>query len=320
MHNPTILKNQKIIKKCKFHLIPRKNPAMIEKSGTENHLENPPVIPGRGKQAMAEQAHLDFDCGVRRIVTVVKREPDANWSLVSSQHPSHCVLCIALSGESIYHFDNGDEKPARIREGDTLFFMGGPQRRAYSVPEAPWRYISVTFDLIAYNDQSKKQLEALPFLSRSVPPAVVSAFQELNDIWTGKGPAYMLKCRALLESILYELVRLHTAVSADSSHFEKIEKVRQYIQENYSQPCPVEELAAMARCSPSHFRMLFKRVVGMTANQYVTMVRIGKAKDFLLSGEMNVSETAAHTGYRDIFYFSRQFKAITGHPPSFYIR
>jgi len=56
--------------------------------------------------------------------------------------------------------------------------------------------------------------------------------------------------------------------------------------------------------------MLFKQVAGMTSNQDVTMARIGKAKDFLHSGEMNVSETAAHTGYRDLFHFSRQFKAL----------
>jgi YesN/AraC family two-component response regulator len=65
--------------------------------------------------------------------------------------------------------------------------------------------------------------------------------------------------------------------------------------------------------------MLFKQAVGMTANQYIATVRIGKAKDLLLSGEMNVSEAADAVGYRDVFYFSRQFKAVTGHPPSFYI-
>ena len=269
---------------------------------------------------MEEQTHPDFDCGIRRIFTVVKREPNPVWSLFCPEHPSRCVLCIALSGEAVYHFDNGSNKPLHIREGDTLFFMGGPSRKACSVPESPWQFISVSFDLVAYDDQTKEQLAVLPFLSRNVPPAVVSAFQELNEIWTGKCPGYMLKCRALLESILYELVRLHIAAASDSTHYEKIETVRRYIQEHYFLPCTVDELAAMAQCSPSHFRMLFKQVVGMTSNQYVTMVRIGKAKDFLLSGEMNVSETAAHTGYRDIFYFSRQFKAITGHPPSYYIR
>lgn len=270
---------------------------------------------------MADQPQLDFDCGVTRILSVVKREPDAHWSMISgSPSLQHCVLCIALSGKSIYYFGDGDNDICHVEQGDTLFFMGGPPRRAYSVPEAPWRYISVTFDLAAYNEQTQKQLMHLPYLNRSVPPSVVSSFQELNDIWTGKGPAYMLKCRALLESILYELVRLRTAAAANASHFDQIEKIRQYIQENYFLPCTVEELAAMAHCSQSHFRMLFKKVVGMTATQYVTMVRIGKAKDFLLSGEMNVSETAAHTGYKDIFYFSRQFKAITGHPPSYYCR
>ena len=251
---------------------------------------------------MADQAQLDFDLGVTQILTVVRRETDPQWSLISD-HPSphHCVLCIALSGEADYFFDHSVHENCHIYPGDTLFFLGGPPRRAYSVPEAPWRYISISFRIAAYNEQTQHQLASLPCLNRSMPPSVASAFQEINAIWTGKGPGYLLKCRSLLESILYELVRRHTAAAADPVHFEKIEKIRQYIQENYFLPCTVEELAAKAHCSPSHFRMLFKQVVGMTANQYVTMVRIGKAKDFLLSGEMNVSETAAHTGYKDIF-------------------
>ena len=58
----------------------------------------------------------------------------------------------------------------------------------------------------------------------------------------------------------------------------------------------------------------------MTPLQYATMIRIYKAQDLLAYENMNVSEAAAYTDYNDISYFSRQFKAIIGFPPSYYLK
>lgn len=266
-----------------------------------------------------EQSGNQLDFSVNRVIGVIDRVTDENWKMVRSGHSNCCVLCAALSGEAEYRFYGGDRETYHVHPGDVMFFSRECERSARTIPENPWHFITVMLDVTAWNEESAAYLHSMPMMVYSAPQNVLELFTELNRAWAGKGIAYSIKCRALAEEILYELLRTVSASAQNSIHYETIESIRQYIQNHYHQAFSVEKLADMAHCSPSHFRMLFKQIVGMTANQYITTVRIGKARDFLLSGEMNVSEAAEAVGYRDIFYFSRQFKAVTGHPPSFFI-
>ena len=264
---------------------------------------------------MAYTSDLDYDFSVTQILSIVERQPDPQWRLPVLPKAGHRILCTAISGKVIYSF-SGREIAAEKNDG--LFFSDQLSRGGRSDPREPWHFISATFDLCAHSPQAAAQLEAIPWRTPNLPPAMMDSFRELHRIWTGKSTAYILKCRALLEGLLYDLIRLNSAARSDAAHYEKIERVRQYMQDHCDRNFSVEELAAMANYSPSHFRMLFKSIVGMTATQYLARVRVYQARDYLLSGEMNVSEAAARSGYRDLFYFSRQFKAITGHPPSYY--
>jgi AraC-like DNA-binding protein len=261
--------------------------------------------------------HLDFS--VNRVVGVIERVTDKSWKMVRSSHSNCCVLCAALSGEAEYQFYDGQQEPVHVQAGDIMFFNRECERSARTIPENPWHFITVMLDVKPMNEESEAFLQTSPAITCAAPRKVLELFSELSRVWEGKGTAYAIKCRSLAEEILYELLRAVSITRQNSIHYETVESIRQYIQMNYNRNFLVEELADMAHCSPSHFRMLFKQAVGMTANQYIATVRIGKAKDLLLSGEMNVSEAADAVGYRDVFYFSRQFKAVTGHPPSFYI-
>ncbi|OMC67430.1 hypothetical protein BK126_17730 [Paenibacillus sp. FSL H7-0326] len=92
------------------------------------------------------------------------------------------------------------------------------------------------------------------------------------------------------------------------------------MQENYSRHYSVQELAVMAGLSTSHFRLVFKKVTGQSILDYQNQIKLGKAKDLLLSGECNVTEAALHTGFGNVYYFSRLFKQVMGCNPSDYLR
>ena len=78
------------------------------------------------------------------------------------------------------------------------------------------------------------------------------------------------------------------------------------------------ELAKRSGFSPSYFRALFKEANGLSPLQYQNQIKINRAKELLLSGEYNVTETAESLGFNNIYYFSRLFKKLTGIPPSEY--
>ena len=66
------------------------------------------------------------------------------------------------------------------------------------------------------------------------------------------------------------------------------------------------------------FIRCFKRYMGMTPLQYVTSIRITKAKDLLKNTAFTIQEVGRLVGYENPLYFSRIFKKQTGHSPSEY--
>lgn len=94
---------------------------------------------------------------------------------------------------------------------------------------------------------------------------------------------------------------------------QTIERAVAYLDEHYGDDLSVEELAASLGISRSHFMREFKKGTGWTVNQYLTSVRIAKAK--VLLTEKSVTETAFEVGYNNSNYFSTVFKKKTGLSP-----
>ena len=78
----------------------------------------------------------------------------------------------------------------------------------------------------------------------------------------------------------------------------------------------VEDLAQRAQLSPRYFSIKFKDIIGLSVQTYMIRMRIDRAQHLLMHAGMNVTEVADALGYRDIFFFSRQFKQYTGKSPS----
>ena len=64
----------------------------------------------------------------------------------------------------------------------------------------------------------------------------------------------------------------------------------------------------------------YAQETGLTFTQYLTALRIGKAKELLEATEMRSSQIAQEVGYNDSHYFSYLFKKTTGMTPSEYRR
>jgi len=80
----------------------------------------------------------------------------------------------------------------------------------------------------------------------------------------------------------------------------------------------VNQLANDLHLSRSQLHRKLTQFTGMSASQFIKMVRIEQAKDFLKSGVFNVSETAHKCGFNSQSYFSKSFQEYTGTSPSSY--
>ncbi|MDQ0351572.1 AraC family transcriptional regulator of adaptative response / methylphosphotriester-DNA alkyltransferase methyltransferase [Alkalibacillus filiformis] len=95
-----------------------------------------------------------------------------------------------------------------------------------------------------------------------------------------------------------------------------IEDIKQIIEEKYGQKILLDELASMVGVSPYHLNRLFKNRTGNTPRMYLEQIRVSKAKELLLTTNLNSTEISFKVGFQSMSSFYHAFKRRTGLSPS----
>jgi len=80
-----------------------------------------------------------------------------------------------------------------------------------------------------------------------------------------------------------------------------------YIEKNYKTELRLTEVAKMVHLNPQYFSRLFKKELGTTFTDYVTKIRIEKAKSLLKETNLPIYRIAVDLGFSDAAYFSKVF-------------
>ena len=97
-----------------------------------------------------------------------------------------------------------------------------------------------------------------------------------------------------------------------------IRRAKEFIQEHYSEKLTLEQVAKQVNASTFYFCKMFKKVVGLNFTEYVSRIRIEKAKTLLLNRQLRISEIAFEVGFESLTHFNRIFKKILGVSPTEY--
>jgi AraC-like DNA-binding protein len=97
-------------------------------------------------------------------------------------------------------------------------------------------------------------------------------------------------------------------------------RARDFMRHAYARRLRLEEVSAEANLSPYHFLRLHKRAYGETPHDFLTRLRIGRAKTLLAAGSHNVTEACFEVGFSSLGSFSVLFADRVGLPPSEYRR
>jgi two-component system response regulator YesN len=97
-----------------------------------------------------------------------------------------------------------------------------------------------------------------------------------------------------------------------------IETAKRYIQENYMRDISLDDVSRIVNISPYYFSKIFKEGTGEGFVEYLTNIRIEKAKELLSTTEYSMREICGMCGYSDPNFFSRSFKKNVGATPSDY--
>lgn len=97
-----------------------------------------------------------------------------------------------------------------------------------------------------------------------------------------------------------------------------IKEIEEYIEQNYNKQISINSISNAICLAPTYLCLLYKKERGETINEYITRLRIDKAKELLKDRKVKLYEVAYKVGYNDSNYFARVFKKLTGYNPSEY--
>lgn len=117
----------------------------------------------------------------------------------------------------------------------------------------------------------------------------------------------------------YQIISIGLAYrdsQSNGQHRPIIRQAKEYIEQHYADPnLSLQEVACHANLSASHFSAVFSQETAYTFKEYLTEIRINKAKDLLRMTRLRSAEIAYQVGYNDPHYFSSVFKKNTGLSP-----
>jgi AraC-like DNA-binding protein len=114
------------------------------------------------------------------------------------------------------------------------------------------------------------------------------------------------------------IVANQVAVRQENAEPPMISRARAFIKENQAEDLSLGQVARAVNTSTFYFCKMFKKATGLNFTEYLSRVRVEKAKNLLLNPNLRVSEIAFEVGFQSLTHFNRVFKKVTGQSPSEY--
>ncbi len=138
-----------------------------------------------------------------------------------------------------------------------------------------------------------------------------------------KEVGYPFIAEGLVKQLIIEIARASThgvaskiEEAAGSYQQTVVNTIKRYLNDNYSEPLKLKQIAAQVHMSERHMSRIFKSVTGLRIKQYFTDIKIKIARQLLLNTSKSVFEVAYETGFQDTRHFSTVFKKHVGASPT----
>ena len=206
---------------------------------------------------------------------------------------------------------NGINSIEENRQLLTKFFKNGTSDEIEN-------FIDVYFD--KFNQDDLKSIIMRQYITMDCYVVAVAVVKEL-DITTDNLDLELSKMGELIEnehsldkvkSYLRKLISYIIELRDDKAgnkNKDIVKEAKKYINDNYMQEdISLNTIAASVSMSPSYFSSIFRKDTGETVVEYLTKVRMEKAKELLRCSSKKTSEIGYEVGYKDSHYFSYIFK------------
>ncbi|MET3688819.1 YesN/AraC family two-component response regulator [Priestia megaterium] len=236
--------------------------------------------------------------GSWRHQTHIKRQgefPDYQW-----------IQCLKGRGEL-----RVNDEVYIIKENEGMFLTPHVPHEYYPVT-SEWQVCWVSFNGSVIDDI----MLSLQFINSGKivltnAESLYRMLQELMERLEENHTSSTMQCSELLYSVILKLRQDSVYIESKSrlQQITQLNPVLRYIEEYYHQPLTLEVLAQQLNVTEQYTCLLFQQSLGIRPFEYVTRVRIQKAKKLLLkNNQISVQDIARQVGYEHPSYFIKRFK------------
>lgn len=265
-------------------------------------------------------------------IIVTKSQFGPNDSL--SLHKHECIEIAYICSGSGYHIFN-DEK-LHVSEGD-IFFIGRNSYHTYEKETNDFSWLNVLFLPSAVeksifehtnadnvlkasftslmNNKTASEIGSIALYNHKIEFSNIMA--EMLNEYQEKHDDYQELLRYYLQILLLKIFRLQPKIHPPIGEYTNV--IIEYLRNHsLNSKIDVNAIARTAFLSPRSFRNIFKKTTGKTLSEYITELRISRAKNLLENTDLPILTIMSEVGYQDSKFFYQIFKRYSGMTPGSY--
>lgn len=238
-------------------------------------------------------------------------------STIGDSQEADYIVLIIQDGAGMLH---QDDRSFPVSRG-SVFVSGStiPDLRLESNRVTPLRGIYIEYRCLPISGSTSYGLDcSAPF--HAISPETLRLAGEFESLWRGQNSDEPFHMQLLFIKLLQEIHAEMEIRASSSTKQPWVEQALEYIDKNYHQDVTREHMTALSGVSPEHFSRMFRKHTGRTFNTYLTLLRIRKAQERVLTGSQDLNALAQEVGYKEGLYLSRKFKESVGVSPTVYKR
>ncbi|WP_339287317.1 AraC family transcriptional regulator [Paenibacillus sp. FSL E2-0201] len=247
-------------------------------------------------------------------------DPKRNWSKLVRTLQHHELLLVT-GGKGSFMIEH---KRYSFKAGMLFYISPGVKHSIEIDAEDPLCFLSVHFNYakVSMNEEEwginghVGTLHLQPVNELKDYYQVEDIFGTMIQSWNTKLPGYEFVAKTLLQQLIIAIAQNTQKQSQNYSTSLKVEKIINYMHQKLNHKVSLSELSELVQLSPAYLSRAFKEITGYSIIEFFNKMKIDKAKELILEGDMKIKEVAQTLGFTDEFYFSRIFKRMTGISPS----
>lgn len=244
-------------------------------------------------------------------------------------HHTFLELSIMLEGFSDY---NVEGRWRRVVAGQALLFNPGIHHQETQPPQSQSLQLHIGFRNVVLPGQTPDHLpfaDSLVNLGAYQTEFCACAQRIVTESQRPAAFGHELLVQAQVVELLCLLIRTLpensvspdelTMTSREGSRADRtalVSAASYYLEAHYSEELTLSSLADNLHVSAAYLSRTFKAVRGTSPINYLTQLRMRRAKDLLAQQQFTVAEVAQAVGYQDPYYFSKLFKRHFGAAPT----